>query len=162
MEEPQHRACLLLGSNIRPEQNLPHAAARLREQLTVRAASRVWQSAAVGASGPDFLNGAMFVSTPLQAADLRSRVLRPLEAQMGRVRTQDKNAPRTIDVDIVVFDGLVVDPALWRYAHVAIPVAELLPDLLNEDGQSLMDVAFHLGRDTHIVARMDVSIDSAP
>ena len=96
-----HQACLLLGSNIEPEQNLPIAVRLLQERLSILRVSSVWESASADCCYPDYLNLAVLVSTSLDAEQLKKQVLRPLEAQMGRVRTEDKNASRTIDFDII-------------------------------------------------------------
>ena len=162
MEEGKHQACLLLGSNIQSEQNIPQAVAHLQRQLTILQASSLWRSDAIGSSGPDFLNGALLVSTPLDADALKEQVIHPLEAQLGRVRTEDKNAPRTIDIDIILFDKVLLDPNLWKYAHRAVPVAELLPDYQSDSGEYLKDVALPLARITPISARKDISINTDP
>ena len=156
----KHKACLLLGSNIQPEQNLPLAAEQLRRRVTILQASSVWETPSVGSGGPNFLNAALLVLTPMESADLKVQVLRPLEAQMGRVRSADKNAPRTIDLDIITFDEKVLDPTLWLYAHRAVPVAEILPDYRSEAGEYLRDVARRLSSATSIQLRPDVSLHS--
>jgi 2-amino-4-hydroxy-6-hydroxymethyldihydropteridine diphosphokinase len=111
-----HQVCLLIGSNIQPERNLPLSVTLLKKVMPVLQVSSVWESATVGSDGPNMLNAAILVSTPLEADDLKEQVLRPLEAQMGRVRTSDKNAPRTIDLDIIFFDQHCLEPNLWHYA----------------------------------------------
>ncbi len=88
----------------------------------------------MGTTGPDFLNLALLVTTSLEAGELKEKVLRPLEAQLGRLRSADKNAPRPIDLDIIIFDDLLLDPNLLLYAHRAVPVAEILPDYRSSQG----------------------------
>jgi 2-amino-4-hydroxy-6-hydroxymethyldihydropteridine diphosphokinase len=144
MNPASHQACLLVGSNIRPEENLPLALQRLQESVVIQNASSVWKTAAVGSDGPDFLNLALLVSTPLEATELKARVLRPLEAEMGRVRSADKNAPRPVDLDIIIFDGETLDGLLWEHAYRAAPVAELLPDLRSDSGETLKHAAERL------------------
>jgi 2-amino-4-hydroxy-6-hydroxymethyldihydropteridine diphosphokinase len=144
MNPANHQACLLMGSNIRAEKNLRLALQRLREWVVIQGISSVWETAAVGSDGPDFLNLALLVSTPLDAAEFKLQVLRPLETRMGRVRSADKNAPRPIDLDIIVFDGETVDELLWKHAYRAVPVAELLPDLRSDSGETLKQAAEHL------------------
>ena len=78
---------------------------------------------------PNFLNTAFFIGTELNAEKLKRDVINNIEYKLGRVRTSDKNAPRTMDIDIVLFDGVLYDQNLWKKAFVAIPMAELLPDL---------------------------------
>ncbi len=114
MVDPQHLVCLSLGSNIAPADNLKQALELLRRELTVLAVSRAWRTPAVGSQGPDFLNAAVLVHAPQPASQLKSQVLRDIEARLGRIRGEDKYAPRTIDIDIVVDGERVVDPELWK------------------------------------------------
>lgn len=54
---------------------------------------------------------------------------------MGRVRSEDKFAPRPIDLDVIAFeDGSHTDPDLARYAHVAVPAADLAQNWEYEPG----------------------------
>ena len=131
------RAVISLGSNVDPERNLPTAFARLRHQpdLTVIAQSPCYRSAAVGGGGPDFLNAAALVDTRLSPSDLRA-ALKTIEASMGRVRTSDRFAPRPIDLDLILYAGFagevegttIPDPDMARYAHLAVPAADVAPD----------------------------------
>lgn len=149
---------MLLGSNIRPEHNIPLAVSLLQKELKVLRSSSVWETTAVGSDGPNFLNAGLLVSSSFDLPALKERILHPLEARLGRVRTQDKNAPRTIDIDIILFDGQVLDPTLWSYAFRAIPIAEILPDVLSEAGESLQLVALRLAQTSHPRLRTDVII----
>jgi 2-amino-4-hydroxy-6-hydroxymethyldihydropteridine diphosphokinase len=158
MNTATHQACLLLGSNIEPEQNIPRAVLLLQAMLTILKVSPIWESASVDCCYPDFLNMAVLVSTSLDAPQLKVQVLRPLEAQMGRVRTDDKNASRPIDFDIILFDGKLLDPDLWQHVHRAAPVAGLFPDLRSETGESLKDVVNVLAQSTPIQIRTDISL----
>jgi 2-amino-4-hydroxy-6-hydroxymethyldihydropteridine diphosphokinase len=155
-DQQQHRACLLLGSNIQPEKNLLKALYLLRQNFPVEQVSRVWESAAVGSAGPNFLNAAVIIRTSLDPRQLKEGCLRPLEARLGRVRRRDKNAPRTIDIDIVAWDADIVDANVWKYAHVAVPVAELLPCYQREGtGEYLEQRAARLRRSTSIFPRRE-------
>ncbi len=145
------QACLLLGSNIAPERNLPRAIDLLRRHVEVAGASQVWETPAVGSPGPNFLNAAVLVSTGLAPDQLRNQVLRAIESDLGRVRTADKYAPRPIDIDIVAWNGQVTDPDVWRYAHAAVPVSEVLPCEFNEEqGETLSQVANRLRQEVPI------------
>ena len=112
MKQVMHQAGLLLGSNIQPEKNIPLAVRLLQKQLTVLQTSSVWESKAIGSDSANFLNAALLVLTSMEAEVLKEQVLRPLEAQLERVRTSDKNSPRTIDLDILLFDQQLLDPNL--------------------------------------------------
>ena len=153
----RHRVCLLLGSNIQPEENLRKAVHFLRQNFRVEQGSGIWESAAIGSDGPNFLNAAVIIHTSLKPQQLKESYLRPLEALMGRVRTMDKNAPRTIDIDIVAWDADIVDVNVWKFAHAAVPVAELLPCYQSEvTGEYLEQRAAHLSRVTPVFARREI------
>ena len=147
-------AVISLGSNIDKERNLPAAVRLLGEMCRVVAVSRVYETLPVGLpEQPNFLNAAVMVETPLQPGALKREVLAVIEQRLGRVRTADKNAPRTIDLDLALFndevrdyDGRhVPDPDLLRFAHVALPIADLLPDMPHpETGEPLYAIAGRL------------------
>jgi 7,8-dihydro-6-hydroxymethylpterin-pyrophosphokinase len=62
---------------------------------------------------------------------LKEQALLPIETELGRQRTADKFAPRTIDIDIVLFDGKSCDDRYWEQAFVVVPLAEILPEYQN-------------------------------
>jgi 2-amino-4-hydroxy-6-hydroxymethyldihydropteridine diphosphokinase len=144
-------AYLSLGSNIEPEQNLAEAVERLAEYGRIVAASTVWQTTPVGfADQPDFLNAVVLLETPLSAPDLRDLAIARIEADLGRVRTENKNAPRTIDIDIMLYNDEVLtmgrrripDPEVLERPFVAIPLAEIAPDYVHpETDQALEEIA---------------------
>jgi 2-amino-4-hydroxy-6-hydroxymethyldihydropteridine diphosphokinase len=156
MKRPSHQICLLLGSNIRPEYNLPLAMAHLRQELTILRVSSVWESAPVGGEGQNFLNAAVLAVSHRDALLLKQRVLLPLEARLGRKRTPDKNSPRPIDLDIIFFDHQLLDPTLWEYAHRAVPVSEILPADLSELDRPLKEAAARLAAASPLHLREDV------
>lgn len=158
MRKSSHTVCLLLGSNIDAERNIPKAVKLLRECVNVIRASSTWESASVACCYPDYLNLALLVESPFDTEELKEQVLRPLEARMGRVRTEDKNASRPIDIDIILFDGQVLDPDLWQHVHRALPVSELFPNYASPAGEALKDVATRLAQTTPIQLRKDISL----
>ncbi|MBI5822614.1 MAG: 2-amino-4-hydroxy-6-hydroxymethyldihydropteridine diphosphokinase [Chloroflexi bacterium] len=129
-----HQAYLSLGSNIDAEKNLPKAIELLGEVGKVAAVSSVWESESVGFDGPNFLNACVLFLTPLQPVELKEEIIRPIEAKLGRIRGSEKNAPRTIDIDIVLFDETPLNTEFWEYAFVIIPLAELIPDFVHPVG----------------------------
>lgn len=143
--EVDHEAYLCLGSNIQPVENLRKAIERLGERTHLLALSTCWESAAVGSNGPNFLNIGALVRTPLDAVELKEQTLAAIEKELGRVRSADKYAPRTMDIDITIFDGQVLDPEIWRRVYLVLIFAEMLPDLRNPDtGEALAEIAQHL------------------
>ena len=137
----EHQVCLLLGSNIQPDRNLPLAIASLRNCLIILRLSSVWETPPVGSNGPNFLNAALLAQTPLEQNALKLQILIPLETKMGRLRTADKNAARPIDLDIILFDREILDPTLWHFAHRAVPMAEIQPDIRSDAGETLKEAA---------------------
>lgn len=157
MDGDSHLVCLSLGSNIAPAENLKSAVELLSDQLSVLAVSRAWRTAAVGTSGPDFLNAAVLARTSQDADTLNKDVLRKIESRLGRVRSEDKYAPRTIDIDIVIYGDQIIDETIWTYAHIAQPVAELLPDLIEPlSSRSLDEIASSLVRRSGITPCPDM------
>ncbi len=126
-----HQVYLSLGSNIEPEVNLPRAIELLREYGEIRQVSRAWESEAVGSDGPNFLNACVLFITPLSQNELKEEVVHVIEAKLGRKRTADKYAPRTIDIDIVLFDEKLCDDKFWKQAFVVVPLAEIHPNYQN-------------------------------
>jgi 2-amino-4-hydroxy-6-hydroxymethyldihydropteridine diphosphokinase len=126
-----HKYHLNLGSNIGPEHHLVEAIALLRQHGLIEGLSSVWESDAVGSEGPNFLNICVAFSARLDEQDLKWLVLRPIEAELGRTRGGDKNAPRTIDIDIMLVDGEARNIGRWGHAFVVLPMAEMLPDMLH-------------------------------
>ena len=157
-----HRAYLSLGSNIEPETYLPKAIQSLRQYGEVWGISSIWESHAVGSEGPNFLNACVLFHTGLGAHDLKETAIRQIEAKLGRVRTADKNSPRTIDIDILLFDDEPLNIEFWDYAFVVLPLAELIPDFIHpvREGR-LSQVAEHVKAQTWIVKREDVSLLSS-
>jgi dihydroneopterin aldolase/2-amino-4-hydroxy-6-hydroxymethyldihydropteridine diphosphokinase len=150
-----HRVLVSLGSNIDPESNLPEAVARLAERCRLIAVSPAYRSQPVGrAEQSAFINGAVLVETRREAREFKSDVLRTIEDELGRVRTEDKNAPRTIDLDISLYENAVVDmdgghipdPNILQYAHVARPLADIAPEWRHpETGATLQQIARDVG-----------------
>jgi len=162
-----HQAYLSLGSNIDAEIYFPKAMRLLREEGEVMAVSSVWESQSVGFDGPNFLNACVLFLTHLQPYELKEQIIRPIEAQLGRIRYADKNAPRTIDIDIVLFDGTPLNIEFWSYAFVVVPLAELIPDFehpvrhekISRTAEQLQGAALSESKDQiWIVKRGDVSI----
>ena len=156
LEKRTNRVLVSLGSNINPEHNLKAAVQRLASRFRLRAVSPVYETTPVGKTDqPDFMNAAALVETDLDAAELK-QALQAIEQELGRVRTDDKNAPRTIDLDISLFNDQALevgsrripDPDILRHPHIARPLADLAPQLRHpETGQTLQAIAQGLGGD---------------
>lgn len=141
----KHQIVIGIGTNISPVENMRSSLYLLGRMVSIQRQSGFWKTPSVGSPGPDFLNAAVLVNTGYILQQLRNEVLRPIESLLGRVRTQDPNAPRTIDLDPLVIDGTQLDEQLWSYAHMAVPVAELIPDFIDQQsGKRAKDIASEL------------------
>ncbi|QDU50397.1 2-amino-4-hydroxy-6-hydroxymethyldihydropteridine diphosphokinase [Gimesia panareensis] len=150
-----NQAFLALGSNIDPETHLPQAVESLAEYGKVQGKSSVWQSAPVGdPDQADFLNAAVLLETEHDATFLCEWVVPEIEKALNRVRDpQNKNGPRTIDLDLVLFNSealriahrIIPDPEIVSRVFLAVPLAEIAPDYsvpgLN---RTLADIALSL------------------
>lgn len=98
-------------------------------------ASPFYRSAPVQASGPDFINAVAELDTTLAPLELLD-ALQALELRHGRERPY-KNAPRTLDLDLLLYDGQRMDtprltlphPRLHERAFVLYPLRDLAPGL---------------------------------
>ena len=160
------KAYLSLGSNIEPEANLRSALAALRERFGEVVVSPVYRMPAVGFDGPAFLNAAAIIDSDLDPFALTDW-LHELERAHGRLRSSVKFSSRTLDVDIVYFDDLILDgPAAdgvgalqlprpeLRHAFVLKPLAEIAPGFVDPiRGMTLAELwAAHPDRDDAFAA----------
>lgn len=102
-------SAIAIGSNIRPEEHVPLALTCLADAFRLVDVSRFYETDPVGPPGrPDYWNGAVLVETTVARAAVVD-VLRAIEHRLGRRRSDDRFAPRPIDLDIIWWDG-VCDP----------------------------------------------------
>jgi 2-amino-4-hydroxy-6-hydroxymethyldihydropteridine diphosphokinase len=149
-----HSVYLSIGSNIEPYVNLPKAIEALRQHGEVQAVSSAWESHAVGSNGPNFLNASVLLLTEIPPGELKRRLVDPVETALGRVRTADKNAPRTIDIDVMMVDGQANNLDRWDSAFVLLPIAELLPEAAHPlRPETLREAADRARQNTWIVER---------
>ena len=131
------RAYLSLGSNIDAPAHLRAALEALRERFGAVIMSPVYRTRAVGFDGPDFHNAAAIIDTDLDPHALNAW-LHALEDAHGRDRAGPRYGDRTLDIDIVLFDGLTLEGAAnlriprpeLKHAFVLRPLAEIAPDVI--------------------------------
>jgi 2-amino-4-hydroxy-6-hydroxymethyldihydropteridine diphosphokinase len=127
------------------------------------AVSQVYENQAIGGElQANFLNTAALVQVERSSDTLRNR-LREIEAELGRVRTDDKYAPRTIDLDLALLGSRVEDnpplpdPEIEQMAHLVIPLAELAPEFIHPiSGETLGAIADQTDRPELFIPRPDV------
>jgi 2-amino-4-hydroxy-6-hydroxymethyldihydropteridine diphosphokinase len=152
-----HRFYLNIGSNIQPEMNLPKTIDLLRAYGEVQAVSNAWETHAVGAQGPNFLNASVIFLSQLDPDELKLKIIGAIEVALGRVRSPDKNAPRTIDIDIIMVDGKPFNIDRWNNPFVVVPMSELAPELEHPiDHKKLAQVAERMSSQTWIKMRPEI------
>jgi len=135
------RAHIALGANLGDRAGaIARALAALRATPAVRvvAVSRLWETAPVGPPQPAYLNAAAALDTELDALALLAR-LHALEVEAGRTRGEERNLPRTLDLDLLLFGGLVIEaaelvvphPRMHERAFVLEPLAEIAPGIVH-------------------------------
>ena len=132
------RAYLSLGSNVDAEAHLRAAVAALRARFGALQVSRAYRFPAVGFAGGDFLNAAAAIDSDLDPFALNDW-LHALEDAHGRDRSGPRYGDRTLDIDIVFYDDLVLEGPghlrlprdELRHAFVLKPLAEIAPDFVD-------------------------------
>jgi 2-amino-4-hydroxy-6-hydroxymethyldihydropteridine diphosphokinase len=152
---PATRVAIALGSNLENRFELLRSARRALAGISesqLLAASQLEDTVAVGMPQPGFLNQMVLLSTTLSLAALQSE-LHAIERQHGRVRDMLKG-PRTLDLDIVWADGLVITssallvphPGLCERAFWQRGIAEVLGVDVASD--AIVSAQVHAGMDT--------------
>jgi dihydroneopterin aldolase/2-amino-4-hydroxy-6-hydroxymethyldihydropteridine diphosphokinase len=133
------RAFISIGSNIHPQTNVRDAILRLGSAVQVRAISTVYRTEPVGPPGqPPFYNCIVEIVTDLEPRELKLQLLRRIENELGRKRGSDKFVARTIDLDLILYEDLVMatqdltlpDPDILRRPFLAVALHELAPELV--------------------------------
>ncbi|QSX34668.1 2-amino-4-hydroxy-6-hydroxymethyldihydropteridine diphosphokinase [Shewanella avicenniae] len=124
-----------LGSNIEPAHYIRVAVKELTALLGPLRLSSVFESEAVGFSGDNFLNMVVAAETELSVAELVSQ-FKQIELRNGRAAHAVKFAPRTLDLDLLLYDNAVITQPvvlpraeILTNAFVLWPLAELAPAL---------------------------------
>lgn len=137
-------ALIGLGSNIDPEGHLADAADEIRTHFVTCRFSTVYRSKAVGMEGDDFLNACCLI----EDVPVREELIgwfKQLEDRHGRDRSEGSWKPRTLDLDLLVYDDEVVDDDLFRYPHVYVPASELIDmDLPTPENGVVLKTELHL------------------
>jgi 2-amino-4-hydroxy-6-hydroxymethyldihydropteridine diphosphokinase len=137
-----NKAYLLMGGNVGERiTNLNAAAAAISESCgKILTKSKVYETAAWGNENqPNFLNQLLVIETRLLPIDLLNQILN-IESELGRKRDVP-NDPRTIDIDILYYNDLVLKSAALTIPHPRIgkrkfslvPLMEIAPDLVDPD-----------------------------
>ena len=134
-----HQVYLSLGANLGNRQaNILQALQYVQTRASIKKISSFYETEPVGyADQPKFLNITCELETEFSPADLL-HFLKWIEKRMGR-QASFQNAPRPIDIDILLYDALILEkpdlqiphPRLPERAFVLVPLAEIAPDLVH-------------------------------
>lgn len=138
-----------IGSNIEPLSHIRAGLADMRQQFGTLILSSVYESEAVGFEGDHFYNLVAGFDTNMDVHTV-ARTLRIIEQNNGRQRTSNRFSARTLDLDVLLYDDLVLKDdeveiprdEIMKYAFVLLPLAEIAPAVKHPvSGQSLADLA---------------------
>ncbi len=117
-----------IGSNIEPERWLPYAARKFLARFRRLLFSHLYRSPAVGMDAPPFVNACVRIldAPPLDALKAE---LRAWEAEAGRNEAMRGFRPRTLDLDVLAYDGEMLGSDLKRYAHAWLPARDVWPEM---------------------------------
>ncbi len=161
------QAWLSLGSNVDAATNIRAGVNALRSRFGNCRLSPVYRSAAVGFDGEDFLNLAAMIETQLTPMALREWI-RKLEDRHGRDRSLPRFSDRALDIDILLFDDLIIhDESLeiprqeiLQSPHVLKPLADLSPELIHPCvRRSLAEIWAESGLDASALTETPIDLD---
>lgn len=154
------------GSNVEPEKYLVRALRELAAIYGPLTLSPAYRNQAVGFTGDDFINLVVGFRTEDDVADVRQR-LQKIEAACDRPPDAPKWAPRTMDLDILLFGDLVSTepglkiprPDLSKRSYMLRPMAEIAPDVMHPTaGKTMRELWESFAGDAH--SMVEVFLDS--
>ncbi len=129
---------LSIGSNMQRKRNISGGLKALKQHFGALEISTVYESEAVGFTGDNFFNLVVGFQAE-QDVDSLNKLFKQIEADHDRTRLDQKFAPRTLDIDLLLYDVLIrpeIDlprKEITRYAFVLKPLAEMAPDALHPE-----------------------------
>lgn len=150
----KHHVYIALGSNIGDRQAHLHRAIGLlqeEDRIQVIQQSSIYETEPIGYTDQQsFLNMVIRIQTACSPSELLE-ITQAIEQRCGRTR-EIKWGPRTIDLDILLYDQenmemenlIIPHPRMWERAFVIVPLMELEPELVNDEGKSIQEVYRHL------------------
>ncbi len=129
-----------LGSNVDRQNNIVKAVRAMRRVFGELRISPVYSSAAVGFDGDDFLNLVIGFETSKPVQQIVAS-FRQIEDDLGRDRSKPRFSPRPIDLDILIYDNLILDDSgiqiprreILKSSYVLKPLQDLVPDSLHPE-----------------------------
>ena len=131
-----HQGYISIGSNIDKDKHIPASLDALKIHFGTLTISSIYESEAVGFIGDTFYNLIVGFKSTLEVKEV-AKTLRQIELENGRSRDSQKFSSRTLDLDLILYDDLIINDGrlqiprdeIERYAFVLEPLAEIAPNL---------------------------------
>ena len=122
-------AIIGVGSNVNPVFNVNQAENEIKAIGVLKQKSNFFYTKPLLYEDQnDFLNGVLHIETPYEKSEL-NKILKSIEFKLGRIRDENKNGPRTIDLDIVIFNNQILDSDVFKRDFLKNPIIGLFPYL---------------------------------
>ena len=153
-----------IGSNINPELNIPDCVRILRERFGELILSPVYESEPVGFEGENFYNMVVCFDTELTPEELVDR-LHDIEGDFNRSRNTSSFSPRTMDLDLLLYDNLILKGSrlsvprdeIMKYAFVLRPLADIVGSYTHpETGRCYSDLWREFNKDGITLRRVNL------
>ena len=157
-----------LGSNVNPEENLRLGISELGARFGTLELSNVYCNASVGFDGDDFMNLVAGFESDASPPQLHA-MLMEIDDLAGRTRGESRYSPRTLDIDLLLYDDLVLNEPpvriprsdILKYSFVLGPLAELAPELRHpETGRLITEHWAEYDKESHPLIPTGVMLDA--
>jgi 2-amino-4-hydroxy-6-hydroxymethyldihydropteridine diphosphokinase len=160
------RVFVAAGSNVEAGRNLRLASDELVKEFGRVDFSPAYRNVAAGFEGDDFINFVAAFDTDLSVREVVAELQR-IEAMCGRERNAPKWAPRSMDLDILLFGDMVCDepglvlprPDLLRRAYMLGPMADVGGEVIHPlEGRTISELWEIFDRDAHPLTKIELSL----
>ena len=158
-----------LGSNVNPEENLRVGIRELGTRFGTLELSNVYRNASVGFDGDDFMNLVVGLESDASPLQLHAMLVE-IDGLAGRKRGESRYSPRTLDIDLLLYDDLVLDEPpvriprsdILKYSFVLGPLTEIAPELRHpKTGKLITEHWAEFDKDSHPLIATGVMLDAA-
>ncbi|MGI9273066.1 MAG: 2-amino-4-hydroxy-6-hydroxymethyldihydropteridine diphosphokinase [Woeseiaceae bacterium] len=155
-----------LGSNVEPQKHLRLGIEELARQFGVLELSNLYQNAAVGFDGDAFVNLVIGLESDASPLEIHNTI-EEIHTLAERERGESRFAPRTLDIDLLLYDDLILnEPPLrlprgdiLKYSFVLGPLAEIAPELRHpETGRLITEHWAEFDKNSHPLLTSNVRL----
>jgi len=129
-KKDQYGVIIGVGSNINAEENIKKMLHLIHSVVNVLKISSWLKTAPIGITDQkEYTNGAILALTELNQDELNVK-LKHIEDQCGRDRSLPKFGPRTMDLDILIWEGMIIDEDVYSRDFLQTSIKELVPNFI--------------------------------